>query len=68
VVAPFMEIFGLSRSVALSTVLFLSAVVYLLCFGSSIPRRHHITMTSGGPGTSFETNAMKYARFWRAMA
>ncbi len=61
VIAPFMEIFGLSRAVAAGTVLSLAAVVvfaFFWFFHSAPP--HQITITSGGPGSSFETNAMKY--------
>ncbi len=61
VAAPFMEMFGLSRPVAVSTVLLLSGIVvfaFFWFFHSAPP--HRITITSGGPGTSFETNAMKY--------
>src|SRR5512133_293427 len=60
-VAPFMETFGVSRTVAVGTVLFLSAVVVfaLFWFFHSAPP-DQITITSGGPGSSFETNAMRY--------
>lgn len=61
VAAPFMEVFGLSRAVAVSAVLLLGAVVVfaLFWFFHSAPP-NQITMTGGGPGTSFETNAIKY--------
>lgn len=61
VIAPFMEIFGLSRAVAVGTVGLLSAVVlsaFFWFFYSAPPT--HITMTGGSPGSSFETNAMRY--------
>src|SRR5512140_2938268 len=61
VVAPFMEIFGLSRAVAVTTVLLLAAVVvfaFFWFFHSAPPNQ--ITITSGGAGTSFETTAMRY--------
>jgi hypothetical protein len=61
VTAPFIEIFGVSRSLAASTILFLSAVTVFACFWffhSAPPRQ--ITITTGGTGTSFETNAFKY--------
>jgi len=63
VVTPFMEIFGLSRTVASTTVLLMTAVVlfaFFWFFHSAPPNQ--ITITSGGPGTSFETNAVKYRR------
>jgi TRAP-type uncharacterized transport system substrate-binding protein len=61
VVAPFMELFGLSRPVAIGTVLLFTAVVVfaLFWFFHSAPPKQ-ITITSGGPGSSFETNAMRY--------
>lgn len=61
VVRPFMETFGLSRAVALATVLFLAAVVlfaFYWFFHSAPPRE--LTITSGGLGSGFETNAMRY--------
>jgi TRAP-type uncharacterized transport system substrate-binding protein len=61
VVAPFMEIFGLSRSVAFSTVLLIAAIVVFAVFWffHSAPPKE-ITITSGGPGSSFHTFAVKY--------
>jgi len=59
--APFIEIFGLTRTLAVNTVLFLSAVIiiaFFWFFHSAPP--HQITITSGGPGTTFETNAVRY--------
>jgi hypothetical protein len=59
--APFMEIFGLSRGMALGVV-FLAGAVLLLAvfwfFHTAPP--HTIIMTSGAPGSSFQANAEKY--------
>ncbi len=58
-----MEIFGLSRGVAGATLVILTAVVvfaFFWFFQSAPPSQ--ITITSGPPGSSFETNAMKYQR------
>lgn len=63
-VQPIMETFGLSRTIAVSIV---SLVVTLIVFAvfwffySAPPRT--ITMTSGPPGSSFQTNAVKYRDF-----
>lgn len=60
-VGPMMETFGLTRAVALTSLIFLSAIIlfaFFWFFHSAPPTE--ITITSGGPGTSFETNAMKY--------
>jgi len=63
-VQPIVEIFGLSRAVALIVV----ALVILLVIGAlfwffdSAPPRT-ITITSGMPGSSFQTNAVKYREF-----
>ena len=59
--APFMETFGLSRAVAVCTVVLLSAIVVFAVFWffhSAPPTQ--ITITSGGPGSAFETTAMRY--------
>jgi TRAP-type uncharacterized transport system substrate-binding protein len=59
--APFMEIFGLSRGLALAVV-FLAGLVILFAvfwfFHSAPP--HTIIITSGAPGSSFQANAEKY--------
>lgn len=61
VIGPFMEIFGLSRAVAVLSVLVLAGVVVLAVFWffHSAPPRE-LTLTGGPPGSSFETNAMRY--------
>jgi TRAP-type uncharacterized transport system substrate-binding protein len=62
-IAPFMEIFGLSHAVAIATVLFIGAMLvagFFWFFHSAPP--HELVCTSGPPGSSFETNALKYAR------
>jgi NMT1-like family len=63
VVKPFMEIFGLSRLVAFITVFALAAIVLLAVFWffHSAPPSE-ITITSGVAGSSFETNAFRYAQ------
>jgi TRAP-type uncharacterized transport system substrate-binding protein len=61
VAAPFVEIFGLSRAMAVGTVLFLATVLVAAVFWffySAPPTQ--IIITSGGPGSSFESNAIKY--------
>ncbi len=61
VVAPFMEIFGFSRGIAVLTVSILVAILALALFWffhSAPPGQ--ITITSGVSGSSFETNAMRY--------
>ena len=59
--APFMEIFGLSRGLALAVVV-LCALILLLAvfwfFHSAPPRA--LIITSGAPGSSFQANAEKY--------
>jgi len=60
-VRPVMEIFGLSRALAIVVVtlvllLFFAAIFWF--FYSAPP--HTITMTSGAPGSSFQANAEKY--------
>jgi TRAP-type uncharacterized transport system substrate-binding protein len=59
--APFMELFGLSRGLALAVV-FLAGLVILFAvfwfFHSAPP--HTIIITSGAPGSSFQANAEKY--------
>jgi len=58
---PITEIFGLSRSLALTIVLLVSALLILAVFWffySAPP--HTITITSGVPGSSFQANAEKY--------
>jgi TRAP-type uncharacterized transport system substrate-binding protein len=62
VLAPFVELFGLSRTTALFVVLFVGAVLFLAIFWffySAPPKT--ITITTGAPGSSFETNAVKYS-------
>jgi hypothetical protein len=63
VAAPLMEIFGLSRALALAAVLLTALVLVsaLFWFFHSAPP-HTITITGGPPGSSFETNAWKYSR------
>jgi TRAP-type uncharacterized transport system substrate-binding protein len=63
VVAPFVEIFGLSRAVALLTVLLILAMVLFAVFWffhSAPPRQ--ITITSGSSGSSLESFALSYQR------
>jgi hypothetical protein len=58
---PIMEVFGLSRTVAVtvvSVVILLILSAFFWFFASAPPRT--ITITAGAPGSSFETNAMKY--------
>ncbi|MGP8199287.1 MAG: TAXI family TRAP transporter solute-binding subunit [Limisphaerales bacterium] len=59
--APFMEIFGLSRGMALAVVLVagLAILFAVFWFFHSAPP-HTIIMTGGAPGSSFETYAEKY--------
>lgn len=59
--APFVEMFGLSREVALAIVLLCALVVLFAVFWfvhSAPPKT--IIITSGAPGSSFETNAVRY--------
>ena len=58
---PITEIFGLSRTLALTMVLLVSGLLIFAIFWfvySAPPRT--ITITSGVSGSSFETNAVKY--------
>ena len=59
--APFMEIFGLSRALALAVVLLAGLVVVFAVFWffHSAPP-HTIIITSGAPGSSFQADAEKY--------
>ena len=59
--APIMEIFGLSRGLALAMVLVTGLVLLFAVFWffHSAPP-HTIILTSGAPGSSFEANAEKY--------
>ena len=61
VLAPFMETFGLSRAIAIASAALIAAIMIaaVFWFFHSAPPTE-ITITSGGPGSSFETNAMKY--------
>src|SRR5438552_10910614 len=61
--APFTEIFGLSRAAAVITVLLISLVLLFAVFWffHSAPPSI-LTITAGTPGSSFETNAVKYRR------
>jgi len=62
VVVPLMEIFGLSRGLALTAILSISLLILLAVFWffhSAPPRT--LIITSGGPGSAFQTNAQKYA-------
>ncbi|MDB6111262.1 MAG: hypothetical protein JWR69_3012 [Pedosphaera sp.] len=63
VAVPLMETFGLSRTLALATVLLTTLVLVsaLFWFFHSAPP-HTITITGGPPGSAFETNAWKYSR------
>jgi TRAP-type uncharacterized transport system substrate-binding protein len=63
VLAPFIELFGLSRTAALFVVLFVAAVLFLAIFWffySAPPKR--IIITTGAAGSTFETNAIRYSR------
>src|SRR5215831_5047192 len=57
----FTETFGLGRGAALATIILISvvALVSLWWFSHSAPP-HTIAITSGPPGSAFETNAQKY--------
>jgi TRAP-type uncharacterized transport system substrate-binding protein len=59
--APFVEIFGLSRGLALAVVLLAGLVVLFAVFWffHSAPP-HTLIITSGAPGSSFQANAEKY--------
>jgi TRAP-type uncharacterized transport system substrate-binding protein len=60
-IRPFMEIFGLSRWLAIVTVLLLGAILgaaFYWFFHSAPPT--HITITAGPPGSSWETYAARY--------
>jgi TRAP-type uncharacterized transport system substrate-binding protein len=59
--APMMEIFGISREVAITVVIFAGVLIALAVFWffhSAPPDT--ITITSGAPGSAFESNAEKY--------
>jgi TRAP-type uncharacterized transport system substrate-binding protein len=59
--APFMEIFGLSRGLALAVVVLCGLILLLAVFWffhSAPPRA--LVITSGAPGSSFQANAEKY--------
>ncbi len=63
-IGPLAEMFGVSRAAALSVIAVLLGVVlfaFFWFFHSAPPRR--IILTSGGVGTSSDTNAMKYRQF-----
>jgi hypothetical protein len=59
--APFMEIFGLGRGLALAVVLLAGLVILFAVFWffHSAPP-HTIIITSGAPGSSFQANAERY--------
>jgi TRAP-type uncharacterized transport system substrate-binding protein len=62
-IGRFMEIFGLSRIVAVMAVVstgLLLLAAFIWFFHSAPP--HTITITTGPPGSGFETNALKYAK------
>ncbi len=62
-IAPFTEVFGLSRSVALAVFVSVGLILFVAVFWffySAPP--HIITITSGTAGSGFETNAVRYAR------
>jgi TRAP-type uncharacterized transport system substrate-binding protein len=61
VLSTFTENFGMSRTVAAATVLFIVAMIFAAVFWSihSAPP-HVISMTSGPPGSSYERIAEKY--------
>ena len=58
---PFMEIFGLSRAAAFAAFLLVVLALGFACFWfvHSAPP-HTLTITSGPPGSMFETNAFRY--------
>jgi TRAP transporter TAXI family solute receptor len=61
VLSTFTDNFGMSRTVAAATVLFLLAVIFAAVFWSihSAPPRT-LVLTSGPPGSSYERSALKY--------
>jgi TRAP-type uncharacterized transport system substrate-binding protein len=63
VLAPLMETFGLSRGLAVGVVVTVSAIISyaVFWFFDSAPPRTLI-ISSGPPGSLFETNAVSYAR------
>lgn len=64
VAAPLVEIFGLSWHLAFTTVLFIVAVLGFAIFWSihSSPPKTMV-ISSGPPGSIFETNALKYSNY-----
>jgi TRAP-type uncharacterized transport system substrate-binding protein len=62
-----MEMFGLSRAMAIAAVLLTAFVVAIASywFVHSAPPRT-LTITGGPPGSTFETNAMRYAQILRS--
>lgn len=62
-----MEMFGLSRAMAIAAVLLTGFVVAIASywFVHSAPP-HTITITGGPPGSTFETNAMRYAQILKS--
>src|SRR2546421_1683394 len=63
VISRFMEIFGLSRAVAVMAVVLtglLLLAAFFWFFHSAPP--HTITITAGPPGSGFETNAIRYGK------
>jgi TRAP-type uncharacterized transport system substrate-binding protein len=62
-----MELFGLSHAMAIAAVLLTGVVVAIASywFVHSAPP-HIITMTGGPPGSTFETNAMRYAQILKS--
>jgi TRAP-type uncharacterized transport system substrate-binding protein len=63
VVTPLMETFGLSRAAAFAAATLLGVVLLMgvVWFLRAAPPKT-LVITSGAPGSSFETNAMKYRR------
>ncbi len=61
--APFVEMFGISGDAALAVVLFCALVILfsVFWFVHSAPP-HTVSITSGAPGSSFETNAVRYQK------
>jgi TRAP-type uncharacterized transport system substrate-binding protein len=63
VLTPFTEIFGLSRTIAFAVFVFVVCAVMFAVFWffhSAPPKK--ITIVTGFPGSTFETNAIRYSR------
>src|SRR6266705_2966755 len=60
---PFTDIFGLSRATAVGTViLILLILVFAVFWFFHLAPPKVITITTGPPGSAFQSNAEKYAR------